>query len=227
MRASKLRRWLSRSDCPPALEQVRRLFYKAYGNANFSRAVHSSEDEQHSSSGKYQALPPDLLPLLKQPDIRTTVLMARHKHSGTIFARLSTHMGNSLIHFYPGGNAAPPDFGVIKYVYSVNGVVHYAIQHLLPTSAVDPFLAYPDFPAVLRSAQLSGRLEVVKPHDVLCHFARWTMPSGDVVVLPLYKVMLQSLTLLLMLTTVLGLMYVFRLLPQCNIFQSYIPFRVP
>ena len=57
-----------------------------------------------------------------------------------------------------------------------------------PADELDPFRHYPGFPAKLYCSRLSHELEIVQAEWVVSHYARWTMPSGCVVVLLLSRV---------------------------------------
>ena len=119
-----------------------------------------------------------------------TVLHARTDFGGTVFSRYSTHHGNSLIIFYPGGNrSSPPIPGRIKYIFEDNGIL-LAVQYQLPAEAdaIDPFQHYPYFPARLYSAQIGEDLEVVRLEWVMCHYARWHLSEKNDVILPLVQV---------------------------------------
>ncbi|KAH9940334.1 hypothetical protein B0H21DRAFT_659818, partial [Amylocystis lapponica] len=157
-----LRRWLSRPDCPPALRECKVLFDKVFHGADTP-----VEDEAIMSA---------------------VTLAARLKHRGVIFTRHSTHVGNSLVFFYPEGDRTRrrPVPGSIKYVFDGK----FAVQRQIPVydGTTDPFRHYPGFPAKLYSADLSTTLEVVEVEWVTGHYARWLMPSGKVVVLSLSRV---------------------------------------
>lgn len=134
--------------------------------------------------------PADLRPLINGSKV---VLQARLNHHGVVYARSSTHLGNSLIYFYPKGNKSlPPVPGSIKYIFTAQNAVAFAVQRHLNkcTRTVDPFARYPDFPAKLYSAALADKLEVVEVDWVMSHVARWQISSDDVVVLSLSKVSL-------------------------------------
>lgn len=189
LRAAKLRRWLNRPDCPEALRQVKHFFDKAYGSCNFNSTPESDGTTKHHTptSKPSPSIPADLLPLLPQDDLCRLTLVARCKHEGRTLARSSTHIGNSLILYHTQEQLSAAEYGSIKYIGQVGQRFVLAVRRHLPTSRSDPFKHYPDFPATTRSAQL-GPLELIDQASVICHFVRWKMPTGDVVVLPLYKV---------------------------------------
>ncbi|KIM53380.1 hypothetical protein SCLCIDRAFT_35858, partial [Scleroderma citrinum Foug A] len=102
----------------------------------------------------------------------------------------STHQGNSLIMFYPGGRqSSPPIPGCIKYIFKDNGRILLGVQHQLPAGAdaINPFQHYPYFPAHLYSAQMGEDLEVVHLEWVMCHYARWHLSEKYDVILPLVQ----------------------------------------
>lgn len=187
LRAAKLRRWLNRPDCPEALRQVKCFFDKAYGSWNFSTTTSTTESSTKHRASTHPSVPADLLPLLPPDDLGRLTLVARCKHESYTLSRSSTHVGNSLVLYYPRSQASTAEYGSIKYIYQVDQRVVLAVQRQLPTSENDPFQYYTDFPATVRSARL-GPLELVDQTSVICQFLRWKMPTGDVVVLPLYKV---------------------------------------
>ncbi|KIK16134.1 hypothetical protein PISMIDRAFT_113906, partial [Pisolithus microcarpus 441] len=106
-----------------------------------------------------------------------------------IYSRSSTHVGNSLIMFYPQGvRTSLPVPGSIKYIFGSSGKLLFAVQRQspLPVDAQpDPFAMYPHFPAKLYSSTVLKRLETIHLSWVLCHFARWEVSDGCVIVLSL------------------------------------------
>lgn len=118
-------------------------------------------------------------------------LHARLHHRNIVYSRSSTHLGNSLVFFFPGGDRrAKPVPACIKYIYGKHGALALAVQRQLPAPAgtLDPFARYPYFPAKLYSCNLSNTLEIVKVDWIMCHFARWQLSSKLSVVLILSQV---------------------------------------
>ncbi|OJT06781.1 hypothetical protein TRAPUB_2364, partial [Trametes pubescens] len=187
LRAAKLRRWFQRPDCPPALRQVKRFFDKAFGTGNFARSEEILElSEENVDIPRHRSpIPEDLKQLLTCDERKRAVLSARCKHDGVVFARSATHLGNSLIRYY--GSDRTKQYGCIKYIYKIGKDVRFVVQRHLPARGEDPFKSYADFLATVKSPELSPHLECISLEHVICHFARWRMPSGDVAVLPLYK----------------------------------------
>jgi len=186
-RAANLRHWLGRPDYPPVIQECKKLFDKWYGL--------SGSDQSLSVEGLFvQSLAPDDIEYRKgvsvPSDLRHLVsgtsinLQARLKHNGIVYARSSTHLGNSLIQFYAGGNIHSPVFGIIKYIFNLGDKMVFAVQRQLPApiGIVDPFNQYPHFPAALYSLGLNEELEIVDVGWVMCHYARWQFSSKLVVV---------------------------------------------
>ncbi|KAF8123623.1 hypothetical protein EV363DRAFT_1159530 [Boletus edulis] len=165
LKGAKLRSWLSRPDCPTAIRECKILFDQAYrfpdGNLNVSDDA---------------------------------VLRANIKDkTGVVYSRTSTHVGNSLILFYPQGNhLSTPVPGNIKYIFAEGDSYAFAVQRQLPLppseSKLDPFAAYPHFPAQQYSSVLQTTLEYVRFSWVFGHYARWAISDDRVVVLNLSKV---------------------------------------
>lgn len=187
LRASKLRRWFQRPDCPPALCQVKRFFDKAFGTGNFAHSEEALEAEENVEVSRHRPpIPEDLRSLLTYDECNKAVVLARCKHDGFVFARSTTHLGNSLVRYHAKDRTV--QYGCIKYIYKIDSRIQLVVQRHLPAKGGDPFERYVDFLATVKSPELSPRLECIPLRHVICHFARWTMPSGDVAVVPLYKV---------------------------------------
>jgi hypothetical protein len=82
-------------------------------------------------------------------------------YNGVMYARSSTHVGNSLVYFYPDGDRnSSAIHGSIKHIFkSKSGSFRFTVQRqlLLPSGVTDPFVPYPYFPAKLCSMPWSGR----------------------------------------------------------------------
>ncbi|KAG1905191.1 uncharacterized protein F5891DRAFT_903824, partial [Suillus fuscotomentosus] len=129
-----LKYWLNRPSCPPVFREVKWLFDKFVS------------------------------PLTNaNPSDGCQVLHARTFHEGSIYTCDSTHVGNSLILYYPDGlRNVQPIPGTIKYIFETERGVCFAVQHHLPSdSHSDPFLHYPHFPARLFSSALTQHLTIV------------------------------------------------------------------
>lgn len=133
------------------------------------------------------ATPEDLHQLIH---VRWVVLHACTLHGGSIYTCHSTHMGNSLILYYPyGARDMQPTPGIIKYIFEKEKEVHFAVQRHLPLhSHLDPFRHYPHFLARLHSSALAENLEVVMLEWVVSHFMWWNFSPHHIVAVSLCPV---------------------------------------
>jgi hypothetical protein len=184
LRAGNLKRWLASPQCPEILRQCKALFDCAF-------VIPDNSDDEGED--------PAVAPLVTTPaDLRLLVntdkvaLQARFRHKGVMYTRSATHMGNSLIQFYPGGSTVSPALpGSIEYIFRTpDGPVSFAVRRQLPLSegTLDPFRHYPHFPAKLYSSSLAGTLELVRADWVMAHFARYQSSNLHAVVLSLSRV---------------------------------------
>ncbi|TDL19964.1 hypothetical protein BD410DRAFT_815795 [Rickenella mellea] len=196
LKASKLRQWLARSDCPAAIKECKALFDKSYtskpddysGGGEHRDSVFLNPSDLRGQDRREVPVPKDLRPLTK---LSKVVMHARWTQNGVVYARASTHLGNSLVYFYPHDDISHvPVPGSIKYILNHANQVVFAIQRQLDVTpgVVDPFAPYPDFPAKLYSSAVRKELELVKPSLILCHYARWAISKEHVVILSLSKV---------------------------------------
>jgi len=148
-----------------------------------------------------RAVPADLLLLIRG---EKAPMHAWFPHRGIMYSASSTHLGNSLVYFYPRGDRAQsPIPGSIKYIFERDGKTLFAVQRQLPLHhrIVDPFKPYIHFPVKLYSSSLADVLEVVHIDWIMCHFARWQMSPEHVAVLSLSRVCFQWLSVMLHLLT--------------------------
>lgn len=179
-RVSKLRRWLSNSDRPEVVQICKEYFDKAF----------SPPSDVHKPTTRISSPPVDVLDdLCLLMGRRRATLQAHVHYDGSTYSRSSTHLGNSLVRFYPKGNLmAKPVPGSIKYIFHDQNLLRLAVQRQKPLcESIDPFRPYSLFPAKLFSSELSETLEMVKLEWLVGHYARWTMPSGHAVVLSLNR----------------------------------------
>lgn len=163
-RGANLRWWLNRDDCPEALRQFKLLFDEA-----FSRKPQKDDDKKYHPR-------------------RTEV--AHITYNGLNYSRATTHLGNSLVLYYPSPTVNRPIAGSIEKITVCGTVVQLSIrrQMQLPPGSYDPFLRYSSFPARLYSAEMdSGSLDVVPLTSVLSHAARYNF-SNQAVILNLSRV---------------------------------------
>ncbi|KAF9544839.1 hypothetical protein CPC08DRAFT_616641, partial [Agrocybe pediades] len=152
-KGANLRRWLRRPDCPEVVRQFKHLFDKA-----FSPHIHP-DSEPRTDTGPIP------------------VEVAHYRHNSVNYSRARTHVGNSLVLYYPTPRSTSPVAGSIqKITTSSQGVrVYVQRQALLPPGQNDPFSRYPHFPAKTYSAEMEQmtRLDVVPFSSVLTHVARY------------------------------------------------------
>ena len=185
LKGSRLRAWLSRPQCPQAIRECKVLLDHAY-------EVHDNDRTEPRATVKSPnvPVPADLKVLIRQG---AAVLHSRVKHMGVVYSRATTHLGNSLVLFYPQGNhSSPPVPGSIKYIYELDGTITLAIRRQCTLGGHDtnPFAAYPHFPASTYLSALSETLEAVEMTWVHAHYARWAVSDDHVVVLSLSRVYL-------------------------------------
>ena len=103
LRASKLKLWLPRTDCPPVFQEIKVLFDRIYAPKTLDSEVQTQT----------RSVPSDLQSLLNA-NTKKVSLRARFRRNGIVYSRESTHAGNSQIYFYPNGDLrAPPVAGSI------------------------------------------------------------------------------------------------------------------
>jgi hypothetical protein len=184
-RAAKLKHWLSRPDQPQILKECKKVFDKAFG------VLMNPDLDNEVAQSAFGPVPDVLRSIVAD---RKIALRAYHKFDDVTFSRNSTHVGNSLVLFYPGGNhTTSPVPGTIEYIIvRQDSSVRYAICQQLPapTGTIDPFLPYHHFRATVYSTSLSSTLELISPEWVMSHFARWNMDANRAVVLTLSRVSL-------------------------------------
>jgi len=124
LKGAKLRTWLSRPECPPAIQECKVLLDRVYNTHTHSYAlpsdlndIDSFDDVRVPETWNATYVPEDLQELIHR---RKAVLRAHVKTAGgVVYSRCSTHLGNSLILFYPNGNRASPAVpGCIIYIYT-------------------------------------------------------------------------------------------------------------
>lgn len=185
MRGANLRHWLSRPDCPSVIKECGHVIDKAYGRTDDSYAIdgvavgHAEEAPGHAEM-KLDKLPAALALVL---GIQRGATKANHRIDGVVYSRESTHTGNSLISYFPGGdrNSADMKYGSIQYIFMTEaGKWRFAVKEQLPKpdDITDAYARWPDYPAQTMSARLSDSLEVVETEWVRAHYCRWKIPEN-------------------------------------------------
>jgi hypothetical protein len=168
IRSSRLKSWLAKPDCPPAIRECKRLFDALF-------------------SSHFDELPID--DIASTPQIPGN--LRRFKYDGIIYATSATHLGNSLILYYPNGDRSQsPVPGSIAQVFSMAGKTTCAVLRHLPPSpgTVNPFRSYPDFPINVYSSKLASIPEGVDVEWIFCHFARYPISEAHIAVVALSRV---------------------------------------
>ena len=111
LKGAKLYILLSCPDCPPTIQECKVLFDRVYNTHSYAlssdlNGIDSFNDVRVLETWNATYVPEDLQELIHQ---RKAVLRAHVKTpGGVVYSRCSTHLGNSLILFYPNGNRASP-----------------------------------------------------------------------------------------------------------------------
>jgi hypothetical protein len=184
IRTSKLRQWIGRRDCPDFIKECKTVFDKAFATDKGSNSVNALP------ASAFGPVPSELRGLVKDCEI---ALRAPHQVNSIVFAHSSTHLGNSLILFYPGGDTCTvPIPSSIKYIVSPasSKAPFYVMQRQLAAllNTVNPFSRYPYFKAKMYSSKMGVDLEVVHVDWVVSHYAWWEVMQEHAVVLNLSQV---------------------------------------
>ncbi|KAG6862936.1 hypothetical protein C0991_009378, partial [Blastosporella zonata] len=159
-KGANIRWWLRRDDCPEPMRQFKVFFDKA-----FSRE-----------------LPMD--------DLRQRVGEVAHiLHDGAHYSRSTTHLGNSLISYYPSQSARAPVAGSIQKITVNESSAWLTVKRhapLLP-DAYDPFVRYPSFPARVYSSKMLDREDHIPITSVVSHVARYNFSEERAVILTLSR----------------------------------------
>lgn len=191
LRAANLKRWLAKPDCPAVIKECKALFDKIYAPKVPDSDVGDSSLQDDVADTEHVAGSDATLDALLQDRKGKVITRARLRHNGIIYSTSTTHLGNSLVQFYPNGDTAlSPVPGCIKYIFSERDKLYLGVQRQLPLDSPisDPFALYPQFPAKMYSSHISPSLERVEVGWIYSHYARWEMPAERAVVLSLSRV---------------------------------------
>ncbi|KAG9223512.1 hypothetical protein CCMSSC00406_0007004 [Pleurotus cornucopiae] len=187
IQAGVLRRWLSKDDCPKPIHEFKALFDKVFTPRRRNEAEEHAMGINAAKQTTACKTPPDLFAVIKTPRV---VLRAYAGHKGTILARASTHVGSSLVSFYPGGDASVnPVPGSIQYIIEGETCCQLAIRRhkSSPTSVADPFRHWPHVPISLYSAALEPELEIVELDWVVGHVGRYPYSADLVAIIRVHR----------------------------------------
>ncbi|CAK5266451.1 unnamed protein product [Mycena citricolor] len=160
LRGASIRRWLRRDDCPPVFHELKALFEKTFPSYN---------------------TPLDSAPLANDGE------RAHYKRNGINFSRAKTHLGNSLVLYYPH-KSRHAIAGSIEVISMRGEDVTFRIRRQAPLAPGihDPFARYwPYFPARTYSSSMSDTVDLIPLHNVISHYARFNFSDGRCVVLDL------------------------------------------
>lgn len=191
LRAANLKCWLAKPDCPAVIKECKMLFDKIYApKVPDSDAGNSSLQDDVANTEHITGSDATLDALLRNTKGKV-ITRARLRHNGIIYSTSTTHLGNSLVQFYPNGDTAlSPVPGCIKYIFLERTRFYLVIQHQLPLDSLIPdlFALYPQFPAKMYSSHVSPSLERVEVGWIYSHYARWELSAEHAVVLSLNHV---------------------------------------
>jgi hypothetical protein len=187
MQRAGLRRWLSRSKSPQLIQEVHALLDHSYGIDDDLHNRELAQADAERATSRFEIAPLELRPLLRANSVR---LRARLRVDGIVYARASTHVGNSLVMYYANSDrTVKPVPGLIEYIYDDGSSTRFAVRRYIEASlhGPDPFAQWADFPARMYSTDL-GSLEAVDVEFVVSHFAQYVFDDELQVVLDLNPV---------------------------------------
>jgi|ERR1700721_1584368 hypothetical protein len=178
IRTGRLKQWLTGENCPSSIQGCKVLLQSLFSS------IHDVPD--------FEDMIPHEEVLSQERQPRT--FHARIAHDGVFFTRSSTHLGNSLIQYYPNGNRfSSPIPGQIDHIFSQAGQLYFAINRHLPVEKeiIDPFQFYPHLPIKLYSTKMSTSVEIVEVGpQIVGHVARWNMTPHEAAIVSLSRVRL-------------------------------------
>jgi hypothetical protein len=167
IRSSRLKSWLARSDCPPAVLECKKLFDKATssqaGDSEHHNSIHGGDLHEH----------------------------ARLAYNGVTYARSSTHLGNSLVQFYLDGHQeSTPVAAQIESIFTQGSCKIVSVRRQIPAAnnIMDPFRHYPHLQMKIYSSTLTENTELIPMSWILSHVARCPVSPELVVIVSLSRV---------------------------------------
>jgi hypothetical protein len=155
-RGANIHWWLARDDCPEVIRQFKYFFDKAF-----------SQEQPSNSRDRIGEI-------------------AHIMHDGVNYSRAETHLGNSLVSYYPSKFATKPVVGSIQKITARGQHVSLTIkrQALLPSGSYDPFVRYPYLSASLYSSKsFEGNEDHIPVTSIVSHVARFMVPGTEVAVI--------------------------------------------
>lgn len=158
-----IRWWLKRDNCPEVIRQFKLIF-----DRTFSQKARPVGDDWRERLGE----------------------VAHVVRDGVHYSRAATHLGNSLISYYPSQSASVPVVGSIQKITANGRDAWMAVKRHapLPSNTYDPFKCYPSFPARLYSSTMLSDEDHIPINSIICHVARFNLSSDRAVILKLSRV---------------------------------------
>lgn len=171
LRGCNIRRWLSRPDCPPLIQEIKSLLDKAFRRSDPS--VDDLSTQRREGEHSYYTI------------------------GNAKYSPLSTHKGNSVVFYYPSPNHELVA-GMITKIQTIKKQDYFFIQRQAPLASDqhDPFVRYPYFPARTYSTQFCQGLDQVRPTSVVSHGAKYEFSDDRCVIVDLSRVRSSSNSLL-------------------------------
>jgi hypothetical protein len=210
VKASRLKAWVLRLDCPPAIKECATLYNKFFPSTDEQR-IENQEDAPETHQTKPQHLPQELRDLLTSADVQRCIRLKQH---GSLYTTSTVHLGNSLVYYYRNGNKQDsPTPGQIQHIFARERQHYFAVlcHKPAPDGRLDPFRFYNHIPIKIYSSDFAERLEIIQADWVFGHCARWSMGANLVAIVSLSRVRAFPLPL----TT-----FVTHLLSGLNVFDS-------
>jgi len=116
-------------------------------------------------------------------------LLRRININGVTYCCANSHIGNSVIQYYPQKSSSALVVGEIEYIIIDNGTTYLTIRRhqSIPLNTQDPFAKYNDFPGRLYSIDLMEP-EAIKSSQVRTHAARLQLAKKKLaVIVPLNR----------------------------------------
>ena len=103
LKAAKLWRWLSNPQSPPIFQEIKVVFDKIYKSTHSYDDPRDDDSTQSLDISTLKSIPHDLKAMLNVSQSKI-YLRAHIKIQGIFYTCSETHLGNSLVHFYPNGD---------------------------------------------------------------------------------------------------------------------------
>jgi hypothetical protein len=166
IRASRLKSWLERPCCPPAILKCKMLLDKM----DYTNSLDYYEHKDQNATSNL------LTENISYPAI--------YRQGKFVYGKSSTHLGNSLVQFYPDGERnMSPIPGCIQSIELAGNNVFFHVLRLQPINEdLDPFRHYPYIQMKTYSSTWVDEVERIPFSWILSHIALYPLSSADLVV---------------------------------------------